>query len=54
MKRFLCSVCGFIYDPALGLPDEGIPPGTAFEAIPDDWICPECGMSKAEFTELED
>jgi len=54
MKRFLCAVCGFIYDPALGLPDEGIPPGTAFEAIPDDWICPECGMSKAEFTELED
>lgn len=54
MKRYQCTVCGFIYDPALGLPDEGIAPGTAFEDLPDDWICPECGMSKAEFIELED
>jgi rubredoxin len=54
MKRYQCAVCGFVYDPAVGLPDEGIAPGTAFEDLPDDWICPECGMSKAEFFELED
>jgi rubredoxin len=54
MKRYICSVCGFVYDPALGLPDEGIPPGTPFESLPDDWICPECAVTKADFSELED
>ncbi|CCG39586.1 rubredoxin [Magnetospirillum molischianum] len=54
MTRYICSVCGFVYDPAIGLPDEDIPPGTPFESLPDDWICPECGVSKADFSELED
>ena len=49
MRRWVCGVCGFVYDPAHGLPDEGIPPGTPFEDIPDDWGCPDCGASKADF-----
>jgi len=49
MRRWQCSVCGFIYDEAEGLPDEGIEPGTCWEEIPDDWVCPDCGASKDEF-----
>lgn len=48
-----CSVCGFVYSERLGLPDEGIPPGTAWEDIPEDWKCPDCGTSKAEFQMVE-
>ena len=47
-KRYRCTVCGHIYDPAEGDPD-GIPPGTAFEDIPADWSCPDCGATKADF-----
>jgi rubredoxin len=54
MKRYICPVCGFIYDPALGIPKDGIAPGTAFEDLPDDWECPDCGVSKADFEPLED
>jgi len=50
VKRYVCSVCGYIYDPAKGDPDGGIDPGTAFADLPDDWVCPECGASKDEFT----
>ena len=53
MRQWQCVVCGFIYDEALGLPDEGIPPGTRWEDIPDDWACPDCGMAKAEFEMVE-
>nr|WP_210035663.1 rubredoxin [Pseudonocardia parietis] len=52
-KRWLCEPCGFIYDPEEGDPDSGIPPGTPFEDIPDDWMCPICGATKADFRELE-
>ena len=52
-RRWECTVCGFIYDEARGLPDEGIAPGTAWEDIPDDWVCPDCGVSKAEFDMIE-
>jgi len=48
--RFVCNVCGYIYDPAKGDPDNGVAPGTSFEAIPDTWTCPICGASKKEFT----
>lgn len=48
--RFVCNVCGYIYDPAKGDPDNGVAPGTSFEAIPDSWTCPICGASKKEFT----
>lgn len=53
MRQWQCVVCGFIYDEAVGLPDEGIPPGTRWEDIPDDWACPDCGMAKAEFDMVE-
>lgn len=49
MKKYRCIPCGHIYDPAVGDPDSGIAPGTAFEQIPDDWMCPECGATKADF-----
>ena len=53
MKRYLCDVCGYIYDEAKGDPDGGIPPGTPFGDIPDDWVCPECGATKAAFLPTE-
>jgi len=49
MQRWECVVCGFIYDEALGLPDEGIAPGTRWQDIPEDWECPECGVAKSDF-----
>ncbi len=53
MAKYECTVCGYIYDPALGDPDANIPPGTAFEKLPDDWICPLCGAAKSEFKKVE-
>jgi rubredoxin len=49
MKTWLCIVCGFIYDEAQGIPEDGIKPGTRFEDIPADWECPDCGVAKADF-----
>lgn len=49
MKKWKCVVCGFIYDEASGLPEEGIAPGTPWKEIPDDWLCPECGVGKQDF-----
>lgn len=49
MKKFRCIPCGFVYDPEVGDPDSGIPAGTPFEALPDDWRCPICGVSKSDF-----
>ena len=46
MKKYVCEPCGYEYDPAVGDPDNGIAPGTAFEDIPDDWVCPICGLGK--------
>jgi rubredoxin len=51
-KRYRCSVCSHVYDPAEGDPDTGIPPGTPFEALPEDWCCPECGATKDQFEEM--
>jgi rubredoxin len=53
MKKYKCSVCGYIYDPAKGDPDSGIKPGTAFEDLPDDWACPVCGSSKDKFRPMD-
>jgi len=53
MAKYKCTVCGYIYDPELGDPDGGIEPGTPFEDIPDDWVCPICGARKEEFEKLE-
>jgi len=52
-KRYVCQVCGWVYDPAVGDPDGGIEPGTKFEDFPDDWACPVCGASKADFVVVE-
>lgn len=52
--RWICEACGWIYDPAEGDPDGGIPAGTPFEEIPDDWFCPVCGAGKGDFKLYED
>jgi rubredoxin/putative ubiquitin-RnfH superfamily antitoxin RatB of RatAB toxin-antitoxin module len=49
MKKWKCSICGYIYDPSKGDPDNGVKPGTAFEGIPEDWVCPTCGAGKDMF-----
>lgn len=49
MQKYVCQVCGYVYDPAEGDPDGGIKPGTKFEDIPDDWVCPVCGADKSQF-----
>ncbi len=54
MKKYLCEPCGYIYDPAEGDPDSGIAPGTAFKDIPDDWMCPICGVGKDMFSPVDD
>lgn len=54
MKKWVCTVCGWEYDPEVGDPDGGIEPGTAFEDIPDDWVCPLCGASKDDFELVEE
>lgn len=51
MKKYECTVCGYIYDPADGDPDNGVPAGTSFEDLDDNWVCPLCGASKDEFEE---
>jgi rubredoxin len=53
-KRYLCLICGFIYDEALGLPDEGIPPGTPFESLPLNWTCQDCNARKEDFELLSE
>ena len=49
MKRYMCVICGFIYDEANGLPEEGIPPGTRWDDLPPNWSCPDCGARKEDF-----
>ena len=53
-KKYMCSVCGYIYNPDNGDPTQGIKPGTAFEDLPDDWTCPVCGSSKDKFEPYEE
>jgi rubredoxin len=50
LREFICSVCGYVYSEATGIPEAGIAPGTRWETLPDDWVCPICGATKAEFT----
>lgn len=49
MERYVCEPCGYVYDPEVGDPDNGIEPGTAFADLPDDWVCPVCGLGKDVF-----
>jgi rubredoxin len=51
MQKYEC-VCGYIYDPELGDPDNGVEPGTAWENVPEDWVCPDCGIDKSGFTAI--
>ncbi|MEK7448068.1 MAG: rubredoxin [Planctomycetota bacterium] len=53
MKKYRCKLCGYIYDPAKGDSDVGVKPGTPFEQLPDDWVCPACGAPKSEFESVD-
>lgn len=53
MKIYRCTICGYLYDEENGDPASGIEPGTTFEEIPDDWLCPVCSAGKREFIEME-
>ncbi len=50
MDKYVCDVCGYVYDPAKGDPDNGVNPGTPFDKLPADWVCPECGVGKDSFS----
>ncbi len=50
MNKYVCDICGYVYDPAIGDPDNGVNPGTAFNDIPDDWTCPTCGDGTESFS----
>ncbi len=51
--KYVCDVCGYVYDPAIGDPDNGIHPGTSFSELPEDWVCPLCGVPKSDFSKAE-
>ena len=53
MKKYVCDLCSWVYDPAVGDPDNDIKAGTSFEDLPDDWVCPECGAGKEDFSPEE-
>jgi len=53
MEKYVCTVCGYVYDPEQGDPDNGVDPGTKWEDVPDDWECPVCGASKDDFEKEE-
>lgn len=53
MQKYVCTVCGYVYDPALGDPDNNVAPNTVFSDLPADWVCPLCGVGKEEFTPEE-
>jgi len=53
MGKYICDICGYIYDPDAGDPNNGVEAGTPFGDIPDDWLCPECGVGKDNFSPLE-
>lgn len=53
MDKYICTVCDWVYDPEIGDPEHGIAPGTKFEEIPDDWVCPLCGVGKEDFEKID-
>lgn len=53
MDKYVCDVCGYVYDPADGDSTQDIAAGTRFEDLPDDWVCPDCGVGKEEFSKLD-
>ncbi len=52
--KYRCLLCSYVYDPAVGDPDNGVPPGTAFEDLLEDWVCPECGAGQEDFEPVEE
>ena len=54
MQKYICLICGYIYDPEIGDPDNGVEAGTAFEDIPENWECPDCGATKEDFEKVEE
>lgn len=54
LTRYVCDLCGYVYDPALGDPQNGVAAGTPFDQVPVDWVCPECGAGKEDFSPLWD
>lgn len=54
MQKYQCTMCDYVYDPAEGDPDNGVEPGTSFDDIPDDWVCPDCGVGKDFFEPLDE
>ena len=52
MQKYVCNACGYVYDPEKGDPDNGVAPGTDFADIPADWVCPDCGVGKEEFSPM--
>ncbi len=53
MRTWMCLICGWVYDEEAGLPEEGIPPGTKWDDVPPNWVCPECGARKEDFELME-
>jgi len=53
MQKYVCQICGYIYDPAVGDAENGVSAGTPFEKLPEDWVCPECGVGKDEFEKVD-
>ncbi len=53
MKKYMCLICGYIYDEATGAPDDGLAPGTRWDDVPPNWTCPECGARKEDFEMIE-
>ncbi len=51
--KYVCDICGYVYDPEIGDPDNGVAPGTPWEEVPEDWTCPLCGVGKDQFSEEE-
>jgi rubredoxin len=54
MEKWQCTVCGYIYDPEIGDPENGVEPGTMFDDLRDGWVCPECGADKSQFEKIEE
>ncbi|MDT4761796.1 rubredoxin [Sphaerochaeta sp. PS] len=53
MQKYVCDICGYVYDPAEGDMDNGVKPGTAFDALPEDWVCPVCGAPQSDFSPID-
>ncbi len=52
MQKYVCNVCGYVYDPEVGSPESNIPAGTPFDKLPDTWVCPLCGVDKTNFSPM--